>query len=187
MTEPLRRGGRFLDDAGRAVTWSIADGQRGRRWRWIVVDRRGALLVAHVLETDPGGAFVRLESAAAPGLLTLHREADESLHGNRVSERGVEHLAVEAPAPGRLLVGGTGLGVAALLAGMPGPPPRSTLDIVEIGDDLGVRLVTCTILAGAAGVREVRTNRVTRRVTLGEDGLPDEGDREAVSWPLELR
>lgn len=187
MTERLRRGGRFLDDAGRAVVWSVADGHRGRRWRWTVVDRRGTLIVTHALETDGEGRFLRLESAAAPGLLTLHREVDGSLHGNRVSERGIDHLTVEAPASSPVLVGSTGLGVAALLAGTPRPAgPTSTLDIVEVGDDLGVRVVTCTIRTDEAGGWEVRTNRVTRRLTLGAEGLPDESDRDSVSWPLEL-
>ena len=185
MTEAIRRGGRLPDDAGRMVTWSIADGRRGRRWRWTVVDRRGTLLVTHTLETDPDGQFLGLESASPPGLLTLHREPDGSVHGNRVSERGVDHLTVEAPAPGAVLIGGTELGVAILLGALPHPVSRVTLDVLEIFDDLGVRIASAAIRADAEGIWEVRTNRLSRRAHIGADGLPESAERDAESWPLE--
>lgn len=185
MSDPVRRGGRFPDDAGRTVTWSIADGRRGRRWRWIVVDRRGTLVVSITLETDPTGRFVRLESAAAAGLLTLHAEADGSIHGNRVAERGVDHLTIEAPVPDGILVGGTSLGVAVLLGTISLPAGRVTLDVVEVFDDLGIRIASATIREHEDGGWEVRTNRLTRRAALDADGLPESGDRDAVGWPLE--
>lgn len=185
VSEPVRRAGRFLDDAGRPVTWSIADGRRGRRWRWTVVDRRGALVCAHTLETDPAGRFVRLESACAAGLLTLHREADGSLHGNRVSERGVDHLLVETPVPDAVLIGATELGVAILLRSMAVTDGRLTLDVVEIFDDLGLRIATASVRSDAGGTWDVRTNRGARRARLGPDGLPESADHDTVSWPLE--
>jgi hypothetical protein len=185
VTGPVRQAGRLADDAGRTLTWSIADGQRGRRWRWTVVDRRGSLLVTHTLETDPAGQFVRLESAAAAGLLTLHREADGSIHGNRVAERGVDHLTLEAPAPGAFLIGPTELGVAIVMGAVGRPTGKLAVDLVEVGDDLGIRLVNATIRADEDGAWEVRTNRLTRRAALGADGLPESRDHDAVRWPLE--
>jgi hypothetical protein len=185
MTAPIRRGGHFADDAGRVVTWSIADGARGRRWRWTVVDRRGALVVAHTLETDAAGRFLRLESACAAGLLTLHREADGSVHGNRVSERGVDHLTVEPPVPDGVLIGATELGVAALAGSLTLEGPRSTLDVLETFDALGIRIASENIRVDEPGTWDVRTNRQARRAHLDADGLPGADDIDSVSWPLE--
>lgn len=185
MSLPVRQAGRLADDAGRTLTWSIADGRRGRRWRWTVVDRRGSLLVTHTLETDRRGQFLRLESSAASGLLTLHREADGSIHGNRIAERGVDHLILEAPAPGAFLIGRTELGVAILLAALKRPASKVPIDLVEVGDDLAIRLVNATIRPDEDGAWEVRTNRLTRRATLGPDGLPESSDHDAVRWPLD--
>ena len=185
MKVPVRRGGQFADDAGRSVLWSVADGARGRRWRWTVVDRRGALLAAHALETGPDGRFLRLESATAPGLLSLHREADGSLHGNRVGERGVDHLTVEAPAPAGVLIGGTALAVSILLGTMEGPAAKATLDVLEVFDDLGLRIVSATIRPTDDGGWEIRTNRATRRAHLDADSLPDAAAHDGLTWPLE--
>jgi hypothetical protein len=184
MSDPIRRGGRFAGDAGRTVTWSVADGSRGRRWRWIVVDRRGTLLIAHTLETDAEGHFMRLESSTAAGLLTLHREPDASIHGNRISERGIDHLAVEAPAPAAILIGATDLSVAILAASTDLPMGQVAIDVLEVLDDLGVRIATATIRFEGDGTWQVRTNRQARRARLGADGLPA-GDEDSSNWPLE--
>jgi len=186
MTAAVRRAGHYADAAGRAVTWSVADGARGRRWRWSVVDRRGALVVAHTLETDPSGRFLRLESTCAAGLLTLHREGDGIVHGNRVSERGVDHLTVEAPVPDGVLVGATELGVAALAGSLTLDGPRSTVDILEVFDDLGIRIASVTIRVDEPGTWDVRTNRQAGRAQLDDDGLPRADGVESESWPLEL-
>jgi hypothetical protein len=185
VTDPVRRAGRFADDAARSVTWSIADGRRGRRWRWTVVDRRGTLVVAHMLETAPDRSFVRLESACAAGLLTLHREPDGSVHGNRVSERGVDHLIVEPPVPAGVLIGATDLGVAALLGTVGAPVGRLQLDVLEVADDLGIRIAEISIRPTGERAWEVRTNRRTRQTELDADGLPGPGDPDSASWPLE--
>ncbi len=185
MTDPVRRAGRFSDDAARTVTWSVADGSRGRRWRWTVVDRRGTLVVAHTLETAPDGAFVRLESVTAAGLLTLHREADGSMHGNRVAERGVDHLTVEAPVPEGVLIGASDLSAAVLLRTVGAPAARVDLDVVEISDDLGLRISGLTIRPEGEGAWVLRTSRRSRLTQLGPDGLPEPSDADAESWPLE--
>ena len=185
MSAPVRRAGFFADDAGRSVIWSVADGVRGRRWRWTVVDRRGTLLAAETVETDPDGRFLRLEAATAAGLLSLHREPDGSLHGNRVGERGIDHLTVEAPAPAGVLIGGTALSVSILLGAIDAPASRASIDVLEIFDDLGLRVVSATIRPDGEAGWEVRTNRLTRRAVLDTDGLPAAPEHDGLTWPLE--
>jgi hypothetical protein len=187
VSDPVRRGGRLVDDGGKATTWSMAEGSRGRRWRWTMVDRRGNLVASHTLELDPGGRFSHLESAIAAGLLSLHREPDGSIHGNRVSERGVDHLQVPAPAPGLVLVGTGSVGLAAMAAGLgddasDGP---EEMDIVEVGDDLGVRLAEARVRRRDGGLVEVRTDRGTRSVVLDVAGLPLDDGVSTTSWALE--
>ncbi|MBA3876629.1 MAG: hypothetical protein C0498_06790 [Anaerolinea sp.] len=178
---PLRRGGQLIDEAGLTVTWSVAEGRRGRRWRWAVGERRAAIVV-HTLELDPAGRFVRLESASGGGLLTLHREADGSAHGNRVTEAGVDHLAIPSPAPQAALVGSGVLGVAALITTLAPSDGTVSLDVLEVFDDLGLRITSCTIRRPDGGVWEVRTDVAVRLARLDADRLPvDAGE----SWPLE--
>ena len=45
-----------------------------------------------LLELDRAGRFSHLELSTAAGLLTLHPEADGTLHGNAVSSKGIEHI-----------------------------------------------------------------------------------------------
>ena len=151
------------------------------------------MVVSHVLETGLDGRFERLESAAGNGLLTLHREANGSVHGNRITEIGVDHLMIEAPAPDLAIVGRAGMGVAALVAGfVAGFEDRAALaggraafDVLEITDDLGVRVAGCTARTVRAGEWEVRTTLTARTAVLGPDGLPADEIAEGVSWPLE--
>ena len=182
---PVRRGGRLVDETGAVTTWSVAEGRRGRRWRWAIVDRRGALVVAHTLELDPDGRVVKLESAAATGLLTLHREADATFHGNRVGERGVDHLEIPAPAPGLVIVGRGPVGLAAVsgsLAAAEGPRP---VDALEVLDDLGVRVIGCGVRRGEGSTWELMMGRSVRRVTLDALGLPVGDEVGSTSWSLE--
>jgi len=187
MSGPVRRGGQLTEPDGRVVTWSMAEGSRGRRWRWSVVDRRGVLVSAHTVELDPDGRFASLESAAAGGLLTLHREADGngswSLHGNRIAERGIDHLTVPAPAPEVVLVGSGAIAAAIASRGL--AEDARTADVVEVGDDLGVRIAEASIRRPGAGSVEIRTGVGVRRVSLDDDGLPARDDPSSTSWPLE--
>jgi len=184
MNARVRRAGVLPDDAGRTAIWSVADGTRGRRWRWTVVDRRGTLLAAHTVETDPSGRFLRLESATPAGLLSLHREADGSVHGNRVGERGVDHLTIEAPAPEGVLVGGTALAVAILIDAIEPPAAKASFEVLEIFDDLGLQISSATVRVEAERDWEIRTHRLTRRAILDGAGLPADGVG-STSWPLE--
>ncbi|HET9519709.1 MAG TPA: hypothetical protein VFO73_01535 [Candidatus Limnocylindrales bacterium] len=91
MNDWLRRAGRGRDGGGAVVTWSVAEGGRGRRWREIVA-ADGAVRSSLLLELDSEGRFSHLELSTEAGLLTLHPEGDGTLHGNAVTSEGVRHV-----------------------------------------------------------------------------------------------
>jgi hypothetical protein len=94
VTTLLRRAGRGRLPGGAEVVWSVAEGERGRRWRW-TVRRPDGLVTAGLVERAPDGAFRRLELATASGLLSLHPEPDSrSAHGNAVLDDGVRPIAL---------------------------------------------------------------------------------------------
>ena len=89
----LRRAGRGTLSDGTTLIWSLAEGERGRRWR-AASTVEGRLTHALLLETSPGGRVQRLELTTASGVLTLHPEPDgRSIHGNVVHVGGVRPLA----------------------------------------------------------------------------------------------
>jgi hypothetical protein len=89
----LRRAGRGILADGATLIWSVADGERGRRWR-ATAALDGRMTHAVMLETSPAGRVVRLELATTSGLLTLHPATDgRSIHGNIVHVAGVRPLA----------------------------------------------------------------------------------------------
>ena len=92
MPDWLRRAGhgRSPED-GAFVTWSVAEGSKGRRWREVVRVEE-AIRSSLLLELDPDGRFSHLELSTAAGLLTLHPEGDGTLHGNAVIAGGVRHV-----------------------------------------------------------------------------------------------
>ncbi|MEW5990800.1 MAG: hypothetical protein AB1736_05565 [Chloroflexota bacterium] len=178
----IRRGGRIVGPDGRVTTWSMAEGTRGRRWRWSMSDRRG-LVEVHTVELNPDGRFARLESATAAGLLTLHREPDGSLHGNRVGERGVDHLTFAAPAPEVVVVGSGPLAVAIASAGS--PAEAAAAGCLAVSDDLDVSAVAVSVRRSTGGDVELRIGRGELRATLDADGLPVDGAGSSTSWGLE--
>lgn len=91
----LRRAGHGTLPDGASVLWSVAEGSRGRRWRWTVSD--GAQLRhSGLLELGLDGRFVRLELDAGSTLVTLHPEpGGRSAHGNVVTADGVRPIAVD--------------------------------------------------------------------------------------------
>lgn len=88
----VRRAGFGRAPSGDAVTWSVATGHRGRRWRESAEDA-GTLRHSLLLETSPEGRFLHLELSTPAGLLTLHPEDDGTLHGNAVLRDGIRHVA----------------------------------------------------------------------------------------------
>ena len=118
MTDPTRVAGSGELADGSIVTWTVAEGRRGRRWREVVV-RDGATVHALLFETDVARRFSHLELARADGLWTFHPEADGTLHGNQVSfDDPVQHVKGWPFAIGdALLIDGSPIASAALTWG----------------------------------------------------------------------
>lgn len=171
MTDRIvRLAGRGLRADGAVVTWTIADGRRGRRWRESVA-RDGQLLHSLLYETGTDRRFAHLELAAPLGLVTLHPEGDDTLHGNIVTAAGVEHvvgLAFEAG--GAVLVTGSLIAAAAVAwagerDGDGGPGKVVVLDPVG----LSLRAATADATSSAAAT--------------DPDGIPQL--RDGRTWSLE--
>ena len=164
MAAWLRRGGRGRAPDGADVTWSVAEGGRGRRWREIVATGAG-IRSSLLLELDPDGRFSHLELSTAAGLLTLHPEGDGTLHGNTVTATGVDHvagLAWERDAVVLLEGSAVCLAVAASR-----PRRDESMAALRIGLDLALARTTVTVDPGAGDL----------------EGLPVlEAGRD---WPLE--
>jgi hypothetical protein len=172
----LRRAGRGTATDGSIVTWSVAEGRRGSRWREARV-RDGAVVSSLLLELDRSGRFSHLELSTASGLLTLHPEGDGTLHGNAVEGAGVRHVVALPWAPDDiLLVAGSPVSRAAAARRVGGPSqgeaprPKGVGIGVIVGLDLSV------------GRRAI--GRSERAIALDAEGLPQFGD--GVTWPLEL-
>ena len=174
MTHGVRRAGTGTFVDGTRVTWSVAEGAKGRRWRE-VRSRDGAVVSSLLLETDPQRGFAHLELSTAAGLLTLHPEPDGTLHGNAVTVDGIRHVAgLPWPADCLLVVHGSPISLAAAawqLAGGGGEPADVARQVVMVGADLDVRSASVPI-DGLA------------RHAIDTDGLPLLAD--AASWPLEV-
>jgi hypothetical protein len=96
VTAPLRRAGSGRAPDGARVTWSVAEGGRGRRWRWTIVDDGGVVRHAGLIEVDVDGRFARLELASGAGMLTLHPAGHGGkAHGNVVRPAGVDPIEVD--------------------------------------------------------------------------------------------
>ena len=174
MADLVRRAGagRFVD--GTDVVWSVAEGQKGRRWREVRT-RDGVVVSSLLLETFPDGRFAHLELTTAAGLLTLHPEGDGTIHGNVVRAAGVEHIVgIPWPDSALLIVHGSPTALAAaawLVRGGGEQPAEGERPIVAVDPSLGVRVASVP----ATGLA---------RHSIDADGLPILVDGSA--WPLEL-
>jgi len=91
----LRRAGRGRLEDGRVVTWSVAEGARGRRWRWTLASADGDLVHVGLIELAPTGRFTRLELETGSGMLTLHPTPEGTMaHGNVVRGEGVDPIVM---------------------------------------------------------------------------------------------
>jgi hypothetical protein len=185
MTTGRRAGfGRLAD--GRTVTWSLADGRRGRRWRTTTTDPSGVLESVLLLELDLDGGLTKVELATTDGLLSLHPEG-ALLHGNVVSAGGVRHLRFDWSAAHVLVIDGSivALAAAAVHAAPDGVGEWRTVPAAIIRSPLMVEPgeVTFERLARTSIGVDVRGRRLV--IDLDELGVPVEL-RSGGAWPLEL-
>jgi hypothetical protein len=182
----LRRAGHLVLEDGRSVTWSVAEGRRGRRWREAVrkVDQPG---IRHslLLELDPDGWFAHLELSTGAGLLTLHPEGDGTLHGNVVRATGIEHVRGLAWDPHAIvLVDGS---VVSRLAAFPGlasvvaPGASRSVVVLRVPADLHVVAAPESVQRGEDGRQWTLSGAETVRTD--ENGLLSTSPR--ADWPLE--
>ena len=158
----LRRAGHGLAADGADVTWSVAEGRRGRRWREVVRAGEG-IRSSLLLELDREGRFSHLELSTAAGLLTLHPESDGTLHGNAVTSKGIEHIR-GLPWSSDVQIALEGSPVCAAIAASHGARQHEAL---RIGIDLSLSRGRV-----AADPRDATA-----------DGLPSLAN--GTSWPLE--
>jgi hypothetical protein len=161
----VRRAGHGRTDDGRSVTWSIAEGRRGRRWREVVVAGEG-IASSLLLELDTLRRFSHLELSTPAGLLTLHPEGDGTLHGNVVRAGGIEHVRGLAWSPETVVLLEGSPVCAAIASSAAGSATGGPLIALRIGLDLSLRRLPVEIDLPAT-----------------TEGLPEL--REAASWRLE--
>ena len=160
MSGALRRAGRGRLPDGPTVAWTVAEGTRGRRWRWSLVDEGGLVSVA-LAELDDRGLFARLELTTRAGLLTFHPEPDgASAHGNVTGPDGVRPIAMPWAAGWGIELKGDPFGSAVLAGREP---------MLAVGRDLSLR--------------QTADEPSTPPLDLDARGIPTLPD--AREWPLE--
>lgn len=195
MTKPqislVRRAGSGGLPGGRHLTWTVAEGRRGRRWRSITTSEDGRLVEVLLLEAGLDGRIAKLEMATPAGLLTLHPEsATASLHGNVVRRSGIEHVALPWTSSHALLAIASPLTASVaipILRDRIGVGEGSSFAAVEVGPDLSIRRAIWR--AARVGERRWRLlaadGTASVLVELDEHGIPGNLDAP-VAWPLEL-
>ena len=183
---PVRRAGRVVLADGRTITWSVAAGRRGRRWRTSTTGSNGALESVVLLELATSGALSKLEVAASDGLLTLHPEG-EHLHGNVIDADGVRHLTFDWGRAHALVLEGVGLPVlaAARTAVPTGVGERRVVPAIVVRRDLDVAPATVTLECLGPNTLAFETRGHRRVLELDHDQIPVEL-RSGGDWPLEL-
>lgn len=175
---PVRRGGRATLDDGALLTWSLAEGSRGRRWRASRA-RNGRLEGTLLLEVDGSGRPARLEVGTVDGLLTLHPHNEErELHGNVVTPTGIRHLSFAwSPAHELVVEGYPVVGIAALRR------LRSTATEGAGGaSDERPAVIVDAALDCRPGT--LRLAELGSELAVDADGAPA-GLTDALDWPLE--
>ncbi len=186
----VRRAGSGRLPDGRRLTWTVADGSRGRRWRAITTagDR---LLHGLLVEVATDGSLAKVEVDAPAGLLTLHPDPGGTvLHGYVVRADGVEHIALAWSPEHVLLVGASPVTAAVAvvrLAARLGVGEGVSVPAVEVSDVLVIRRATWR--AARTGERRWRLLAAdggpSVLLELDRDGAPS-GLEDPRSWPLEL-
>jgi hypothetical protein len=189
----VRLAGHGLDRLGRAVTWTIADGERGRRWREATTGlgtAEGAsrgLAHAVTMETGHAGQWLRLEVAALAGLLSLHPDRDGSVNGNVVSETGVRHVGLGIVEPPLVDVRGSLVAETALCRALErqvAAGEGSTVSVVRVSATLDIEVAELQVMRTDARTWELADADGIRTVSMGDRGAPVTSDAGA-KWPLE--
>ena len=176
---------------GARLTWVLAEGRRGRRWRATLLAPDGRMARATLLEVGLDGRPTRLEIAGPDGLLTVHPGDDgRRLHGNVVRATGIDHVDLPWTVDHALLDGGSPVTAAAAVAALRdriGVGEGRAIEVVEVTPDLAVHPGTRTVDRLAERRWRVRgaDAGVELTVDLDELGIP-EGLGGGVAWPLEL-
>ncbi len=156
MTDWLRRAGSGRLPDGAVLTWSLAEGRRGRRWRAVaVVD--GGIGQAVLVEVAQDGRPGRLELTTPAGLLTLHPSADgRTAHGNVVAADGVRPLVFGWSPEHAFDVVGRPIAVSVTLhrlAGELGVGESRSVPALAIAADLAVEAAVGTVWITSSGGR----------------------------------
>lgn len=191
MTEFLRRAGCGVLADGSTLVWSVADGNRGRRWR-AVATLDGAIRLVLLLEVDVAGRPSRIELATPAGMLTLHPgEGSGALHGNVVSTEGVRHLALPWSDDHGLEVDGNPIAAAVTahrLRTTTAPGEGRTVQVVLIAADLLVAETTRRygrVAEGEWRIEPAAGDTPPVFLTIDQRGIPTL-PADAREWPLEL-
>ncbi|MBF6604356.1 MAG: hypothetical protein IVW53_02065 [Chloroflexi bacterium] len=191
MTPPggwLRRAGAGHAEDGSLLLWSVAEGDRGRRWRSVAPAAAG-IGAALLFEVTRGGRPLRVEYSTTAGMLTLHPSGDErTLHGNVVYAAGVRPVSVRWSPESAIDVDGSPIPTAAMverLARTVAVGEGETVPIIVVDAALDVQ-ISSRLVRRVAERRWLIADLGARRewaIELDERGIPvlDGG----VEWPLE--
>ena len=188
MIAMLRQAGTGRFGNGSRVVWTVAEGVRGRRWRWTHTSDAGIVAVG-LLELGTDGRLAKLELAGPAGLLTLHPAKDEQeLHGNVATAHGMRHLRLPWSPAHELIVEGEPLVAAAAchrLAGAIGPGGGADIPVLVIESGYGMR--DCRSHVSRDTVERWRMDVSPHpkvRLAIDAQGVPVGLDDEST-WPLE--
>ena len=172
---------------GARLTWSLAEGGRGRRWRASRL-KDGRLEGTLLLEVDAAGRPSRLEVGSGDGLLTLHLDrSEQELHGNVVTAGGIRHLRFDWSPAHELVVDGFRVVLMVAVRRL-----AADIDVGETSERSTV-IVERDLRCHAASIRLTRLDERRWRVegegsavevAIDPDGAPD-GLADAEDWPLE--
>ena len=184
----MRRAGTGLLDWGGRITWTVADGRLGRRWRSMLTED-GVLVGVAAPRDAPGWSVAKLELATAAGLLTLHPEGS-TLHGNVVAAhraRARRAALARARRAARRRHAGDGRCGSTAARAAPSGSGRGRRSVASaLASSLAVtpttfRVARVAVGDGGSSTRHRAAGSRSSWTTTGSRSSPT-----ATSWPLEL-